>query len=113
MPPYHESRIVMKSVRPAYIREASQKVGEFKVETVSDYPTFLEMESEWNDLVQKAKIDHPFLRHEWVRSWWQCFGTGKTLHIVTASRGGQLVAIAPMMLSKARIYGFTVRVLEF
>ncbi len=95
------------------VRDASPAATEFTAEVVSDYQAFLDLEPDWNNLLQGAGIDHPFLTHEWVRTWWQCFGAGKTLHVIAVQRGGKLVAIAPMMLSKERIYGLNVRLLEF
>jgi CelD/BcsL family acetyltransferase involved in cellulose biosynthesis len=94
---------------------ASVGAGEsrLKVETVTDERRFLELNGVWNRLVDEAKIDHPFLQHEWVRTWWQCFGHGKKLHILIVTRGEQAVAIAPMMLSVGRMYGIKMRKLEF
>src|SRR5215208_5344519 len=39
-------------------------------ELVADYAAFVALEAEWNDAVERAQIAHPFLRHEWVRTWW-------------------------------------------
>ena len=46
------------------------------VETITSYQRFLEIEPLWNALVDEANADNPFVRHEWVRSWWECFGEG-------------------------------------
>src|SRR5207248_1296569 len=60
------------------VRDLPPPATGFTVEVISDYRAFLGLESSWNDLVHRAGIDHPFLTHEWVRTWWQCFGSGKT-----------------------------------
>lgn len=83
-----------------------------RVTTVSDYPSFLALEPTWNALVEKAGIDHPFLRHEWLRTWLDCFGQGHALHILVVRSGAEVIAIAPLMQSVARIGGLTVRKLE-
>lgn len=83
------------------------------VETVSDWHSFLDLEPVWNRLVEEAGIDHPFLKHEWVRAWWESFGAGKTLHILVVKAGEEAIAIAPLMVSAAYIYGLKVRRLEF
>ena len=83
------------------------------VEPVMDYEGFLDLEPLWSRLVDEARIDHPFVRHEWVRAWWECFGAGKELHILVVKAGSEPVAIAPLMLSKRRLYGSRVRHLEF
>jgi CelD/BcsL family acetyltransferase involved in cellulose biosynthesis len=83
------------------------------VETVTEEGRFLELVSVWNRLVEEAKIEHPFLSHEWVRSWWQCFGAGKKLHVIVVKSGERPIAIAPLMLSVDRIYGMKVRKIGF
>ena len=83
------------------------------VEPVMDYEGFLDLEPLWSRLVDEARIDHPFVRHEWVRAWWECFGAGKELHVLVVKAGSEPVAIAPLMLSKRRLHGSQVRHLEF
>src|SRR5919204_631606 len=76
------------------------------VEVVTDYADFLDLEAEWNETVDRAGIPHPFLRHEWVRTWWDCFGTGGRLHIVVVRAAGRIVAIAPLMRDTIHKYGY-------
>ena len=83
------------------------------VETVRDYDAFLALEPEWNEAVEKAAIPHPFLRHEWVRTWWDSFGTGQQLHIQVVRSGNTIVGIAPLMRESAQMYGLPVRRLRF
>ncbi len=85
----------------------------FRVMTISDYSSFLALEPIWDHLVDEAGIDHPFLTHDWVRTWWECFGDGKQLHILVVTAGGEPVAIAPLMLTNAWMYGCKVRRLQF
>jgi hypothetical protein len=33
---------------------------QLRVETIPDYPSFLDLEPVWNDLVEAAGIDHPY-----------------------------------------------------
>lgn len=79
------------------------------VELVRDYMAFVDLESAWNDAVDRAGVVHPFLRHEWVRTWWDCFGAGATLHIVIVKKQGQITAIAPLMRESAVMYGVPIR----
>lgn len=83
------------------------------VATITDEKAFLELEPVWNDLVERAGIDHPFLTHEWMRTWWESFGAGKTLHILVVTAAAQPIAIAPLMLTRERRYGLPVRRLGF
>jgi CelD/BcsL family acetyltransferase involved in cellulose biosynthesis len=90
-------------------RDTRSKLG---VETISDYRAFLRLETAWNRLVEEAGIDHPFLRHEWVRTWWECFGAGREMQLLVVKAEKDVAAIAPLMRSDGRIYGNRVRRLQ-
>jgi CelD/BcsL family acetyltransferase involved in cellulose biosynthesis len=94
-------------------REKAQRPSEWTVEVVTEHADFLALEGAWNTLVERAGIDHPFLRHEWIRIWWDCFGQGHRLHILLVRQRDDLVAIAPFMLTSTRMYGVPVRTLAF
>jgi CelD/BcsL family acetyltransferase involved in cellulose biosynthesis len=88
-------------------------VGSSSVEVVSDFDAFVALEPEWNDAVEQARVSHPFLRHEWIRSWWNCFGIDRQFHILVARRGGAIAAIAPLLRESTRMYGVPVRRIGF
>jgi CelD/BcsL family acetyltransferase involved in cellulose biosynthesis len=79
------------------------------VDVVSDDAHFLRLEDEWNDTVRRAGIVHPFLRHEWLRTWWECFGAGCRLHIVIVRANHRIIAIAPLLSESVRMYGVPIR----
>lgn len=81
----------------------------YTVETIRDFSVFLDLEAEWNDAVDRAGIAHPFLRHEWIRTWWECFAGDRELHILVVRALGRVVAIAPLMLERTRMYRVPVR----
>ena len=84
------------------------------IEVISDAARFLALEAEWNDAVDRAGIAHPFLRHEWLRTWWECFGGGRrALHIIVARQDGRIFAIAPFMREHVTMYGMPVRRIDF
>jgi CelD/BcsL family acetyltransferase involved in cellulose biosynthesis len=83
------------------------------VETVSDYQAFLDLETEWEKALRDARIDHPFLEHAWLLTWWECFGADSKLHIVIAREEDEIVAIAPLISTTARMFGIPVRRLGF
>ncbi|MCE1254207.1 MAG: GNAT family N-acetyltransferase [Anaerolineae bacterium] len=63
------------------------------------YPDTLE--KEWNELLEESICHVPFLRHEYLKIWWQTLGGGEwgekaQLNIVTARRDGRLVGVAPL-----------------
>ncbi|HJT19244.1 MAG TPA: GNAT family N-acetyltransferase [Nitrospira sp.] len=79
------------------------------VELIQDEQVFLGMELVWNRLVDEAGLDHPFIRHEWVRTWWECFKPVGALHILLVRQGGEPIAIAPLMMDRGRLYGCSMR----
>jgi len=79
------------------------------VETVTDYSAFVGLERVWNETVERAGLVHPFLRHEWLRTWWECFGGDRRLHILVVKSEGRILAIAPLLRDNARMYGVPIR----
>jgi CelD/BcsL family acetyltransferase involved in cellulose biosynthesis len=82
------------------------------IEVITEYSKFLALESVWNKLLQRSGIGHPFMTHEWISIWWECFGDAATPYIVTVVSGADIIAIAPLMLSSARLYGCPIRRLQ-
>jgi CelD/BcsL family acetyltransferase involved in cellulose biosynthesis len=100
----------MQVAAPAAIAPAGQDAARgLTVETITDERTFLQLQSEWDDAVERAQIGHPFLSHDWLRTWWECFRGEARLHIVVVRSAGRIVAIAPLMFERARMYGMPVR----
>jgi CelD/BcsL family acetyltransferase involved in cellulose biosynthesis len=79
------------------------------VDVVTDEGAFLDLEEQWNETVDRAGLAHPFLRHEWIRTWWECFGSGARLHIILVRVDGRIAAIAPLMAETVWMYGLPVR----
>jgi hypothetical protein len=52
----------------------------------------LHLETEWNALIERSITNVPFIRHEYLRTWWQTRGGGEwpqaELALVTAQREG-------------------------
>lgn len=64
---------------------------------------------EWNALVAVGVTNAPFLRHEYLSTWWQTRGGGEwpaeaQLCLVSAERDGQLVGIAPLFFSDGKLW---------
>ena len=94
----------VSSARPAAVTACQDDV-----EVVTDYTRFLGLEAEWNDAVERARVAYPFLRHEWIQSWWEAFGAGKELHVIVVRNEGRIAAIAPLMRESIAMYGMPVR----
>jgi CelD/BcsL family acetyltransferase involved in cellulose biosynthesis len=102
--------------RPVVPAEFRIPNPEPRVTVVDDYDEFVGLEREWNEAVARARISHPFLRHEWVRTWWDSFGSSNRarearlqLHIVVVRNEGGIVGIAPLMRENVVMYGLPVR----
>ena len=83
------------------------------VDTIHDYDAFARMEPVWNETVDRAGLTHPFLRHEWLRSWWDAFSGNRILNIMVVRAGSNILALAPLMIERARIHGVPVRRVQF
>jgi CelD/BcsL family acetyltransferase involved in cellulose biosynthesis len=86
--------------------------GTITSQVVTDYDTFVRLGPEWNDAVRRAKVAHPFLLHEWFRTWWDCFGGTRRLHIIVVRDGEEILGIAPLMTEQAHLYGVPVRKID-
>ncbi len=106
------SVVQQESVQPQELvaeRVMEAPATDLQIDLIQDYESFIRLEPVWNRLVDEAGIDHPFIRHEWVRTWWDCFKPEGSLFIVIVTEGSRTVALAPLMLDRGRIYGCPVR----
>jgi CelD/BcsL family acetyltransferase involved in cellulose biosynthesis len=59
--------------------------------------------TDWNDLLSESITDTPFLRYEYLGTWWDTFGGGEwqqaQLAIVLAHKNGTLIGIAPLFVA--------------
>ena len=65
------------------------------------------IETAWNELVHEGVTNAPFLRYEYLRTWWETLGGGEwedsaRLTVITAYENQQLIGIAPLFLAKNR-----------
>jgi CelD/BcsL family acetyltransferase involved in cellulose biosynthesis len=83
----------------------------YSIDLVSDNGEFLALKDEWNDAVERASVPHPFLRHEWLSTWWEAFrdGHAQQLHVIVVRRDSRMCAAAPLMFERAPMYGVPIR----
>lgn len=67
-------------------------------------PEMQALAGEWNSLLKYGASDVPFLRNEYLTTWWQTLGGGEwpdgELHVVVVRNSeGQLAAIAPLFFT--------------
>jgi CelD/BcsL family acetyltransferase involved in cellulose biosynthesis len=91
----------------------SYPIRRLRVDAITDFNAFVNLKHAWDLLVSEADLDHPFLTHEWIRTWWESFGGNRTMHIVVVKEADKVVGIAPMLEDTERLYGFKLRKLTF
>ena len=84
----------------------------YQVETLSDFDSVLKLESTWNELIEQSGTSFPFVTHEWMRTWIECFGAEHRLHVLLVQSGRKVVGIAPLMLNRGWMYGLPVTRLQ-
>jgi CelD/BcsL family acetyltransferase involved in cellulose biosynthesis len=50
----------------------------------------------WRELLQRDPAHHVFSTPEWNKVWWEEFGAGKDLQILTFKRDGEVMALVPL-----------------
>jgi CelD/BcsL family acetyltransferase involved in cellulose biosynthesis len=63
-----------------------------------------EIKNEWNTLLESSTTHVPFLRHEYLSTWWQTRGGGEwgpdiELVVVSGNKAGKLAGIAPLFFT--------------
>lgn len=83
------------------------------IERHESLASLLQLQAAWDDLLCRCPERNLFLSHDWACTWWQYFGEGAALWLLTVKQAGELVAIAPMCVRRERYGGMPARVLRF
>jgi CelD/BcsL family acetyltransferase involved in cellulose biosynthesis len=75
-----------------------------QIEIIRSITELAHLESEWNDLLKSSASHVPFLRYEFLTTWWQTLGGGEWEHgdlyiICGRDENGSLRGIAPFFLT--------------
>lgn len=78
------------------------------IELIQSTPDFLALKEDWNDLLSSSASHVPFLRHEYLTSWWNTLGGGEwdqgaLAILVERETDGSLAAIAPLFITEERV----------
>jgi len=78
-----------------------------QLEVIRTLDAFDDLAEQWNHLLSQSASHVPFLRHEYLRAWWNTLGGGEwshgELHIVVARHpDGNLCGIAPLFFTTNR-----------
>ena len=83
------------------------------IEVIKDFNSFVNLKSDWNNLLSKSDCDVPYLTHEWLTTWWECFGDKNELLILLVKKNNNLIAAAPLMISETKKYSLKLRHIGF
>jgi CelD/BcsL family acetyltransferase involved in cellulose biosynthesis len=78
------------------------------IEVIQSEREFKDLKNDWNTLLEKSVSHVPFLRHEYLSSWWSTLGGGEwaegNLAIITyRDKNNTLQGIAPFFLVNQRL----------
>ena len=82
------------------------------VEVINDDDAFAALQPSWNALCVQTAHPSPAMTFEWLKAWWEAFGTGATLHVLVVRGGERVLAAMPMMLHMRREAGLRWRVVS-
>ncbi len=76
-------------------------VSEVVSEVIEDPRGFARLEEEWDDLHRHSPRATPFQSWAWLYSWWEHYGGGYELRLITVrGEGGLLVGVIPLVLER-------------
>jgi CelD/BcsL family acetyltransferase involved in cellulose biosynthesis len=77
-----------------------------QIETLESTREFAALEEEWEDLYHNSPLATPFQSWAWLYSWWEFYGDGHELRLITVRGGdGLLVGLLPLMLERRGGFG--------
>jgi len=79
-----------------------------EVREIRSFEDLMKLAPRWRDLLPNSGEDDVFLRPEWIGSWWKNWGDQHKMCSLVVLRNGEVVGIAPMMLSpRGRVMRWT------
>jgi len=83
-----------------------------RVKEISDFES---LSDSWNNLLKRNMVeDNIFLTWEWLSIWWKHFGKTRKLLLLAVKENNEILALAPLMLSKYKLPRFgAMRRIEF
>lgn len=84
------------------IDQKAQAKQPVEAEVVEHPRRFADLEEEWEELYAESPRATPFQSWAWLYSWWEHYGDGFDLRIITLRADGLLVGVVPLMLKRSR-----------
>ncbi len=83
------------------------------LEIISDFSQFSDLRQEWNSLLERIDVHNPYLRHEWLASWWKAYGQDKKLWVIRFKNEGRTIGYVPLMKYKTKLTGIDIEAIGF
>lgn len=83
------------------------------IEKISKSSDLLELKDIWNNLLERSDCNIPYLTHEWFSAAYEYLDKDKELFILLVKDENEVIGIAPMLLSKEKILGFSIKRIGF
>lgn len=75
-----------------------------RVEVIVTAEGLRRLRPEWDALLRAASADTVFLTWEWLLTWWEVYGAGAQLRVLTARDvAGRLIGLAPLKVVSHRV----------
>ena len=87
--------------------------GRIEGRVVKKFDDLISIRDDWNRLAERAYTNTVFQTYEFHASWWAAFGSTGQLRVLLAENEGTVVGIAPLMITRRRLFGRTRRVVQF
>jgi CelD/BcsL family acetyltransferase involved in cellulose biosynthesis len=86
----------------------------YETQIISDPKAFADLRTDWNQLLARSLTNTIFLTWEWISAWWEVFGEGTDIFVVTVrDKAGRLVGAAPLIVRRSKCYRFPVKEMTF
>ncbi len=73
------------------------------MDLVSGIETFDGLGREWHALMAQAQNPLVFMTPQWQKAWWEVFGKGRELLLLTLRRNKELIAVAPLFRENSKV----------
>jgi CelD/BcsL family acetyltransferase involved in cellulose biosynthesis len=84
-----------------------------KIIVHSDFSTLEPLRAKWNELAIRCPTNSIFQHYDWNKLWWDHYGPGCELCVITVHEQEKLLAVAPLMIHRRRINGLSENILGF
>jgi CelD/BcsL family acetyltransferase involved in cellulose biosynthesis len=67
------------------------------IEVITRWDDLIDHRHAWLDLLARSSANEPMLSPQWLETWWQFFGEGRSLRTVLMYQDGRLIGMAPLL----------------